>query len=139
MGALSSEPEMTTTVKEELAKVVAMCLEALAEQSRFEVSLETDFEGNERTIRELEGRRGNEPVTVEMGGNIALHLRRAINGNKVNAQGTHIVLLLLLKISLLAQQDAGIDVETLANAQKELESWFQQWETAKEAWAKYTQ
>jgi hypothetical protein len=129
---------MTTTAKEELAKVVASCIEALTEQSRFEKSIAKDIDGVEKTIRHLEGRRGNEPITAEVGQEILLHIRQAMNANQVNSQGTHILLLLLLKISLLAQQESGMDIETLAEAQVELESWLEQWTAANEAWDKYT-
>ena len=129
---------MTTTAKDELAEVVASCLEALSEQSRFEKSLVKDLEGLERTVRQLEGRRGNEPVTAEVGQDIAQHIRHVMSGNQVNAQGTHIILLLLLKLALLAQQDLGANVEGLAETQEELESWFDQWKDAKDAWDKYT-
>jgi hypothetical protein len=51
----------------------------------------------------------------------------------------HIVLLLLLKVSLLAQQETSMNTEALAEAKKELESWFEQWTATKEAWDQYTE
>jgi len=129
---------MTTTAKEELAEIVASCLEALSELSKFEKSLAKDYEGIERTLRQLEGRRGNEPVTAEVGQDIVAHVRRAVDGNQVNAQGIHILMLLLMKVALLAQLDTGMNIGALEDTKKELESWFEQWEAAKEAWDQYT-
>ena len=130
---------MTITAKDELADIVELCLEAISEQSKLEKSITTDYESLQRTIRELEGRRGSEPVTVEMGQALALHIRKVISESHLSAQGTHILLLLVLKISLLAQLDKGMDIETMPDAKKELESWFEQWEAAKEALDKYTE
>jgi hypothetical protein len=130
---------MTTTVKEELAEVVESCLGALAQQSKFEQSLSTDLKSVEKTIRWFNNRRGNEAVTVEVGTEMAEHVRRAIEAIHLSAQGVHIVLLLLLKVSLLAQQETSMNTEALAEAKKELESWFEQWTTTKEAWDQYTE
>jgi hypothetical protein len=129
---------LTSTAKEELAKVVETCLEALAEQSRFEESLKADLKVIEGTVKHLDGRRGNEPVSAEVGNNIATEVRQAVNAIQVAAQGTHIILLLLLKVAVLAQQDEGANVETLADAKKELETWHQQWKAANEAWDNYS-
>lgn len=129
---------MTTTAKEELAEIVASCLEALSELSKFEKSLAKDYEGIERTLRQLEGRRGNEPISAEVGQEIVAHIRKTVDGNQVNAQGIHIIMLLLMKVALLAQLDTGMDIEALEDAKKELESWFEQWKAAKEAWDQYT-
>ncbi len=130
---------MTTTVKEELAEVVASCMGALSEQSKFEQSLSSDLKNVERTMRQLNNRRGNEAVTVEVGTEIAEHVRKAIEAIHLSAQGVHILLLLLLKVTLLAQQETGASTETIGEAKKELESWFEQWTAAREAWDKYTE
>jgi len=129
---------MTTTVKEELAEIVASCLEALSELSKFENSLATDREDIGRTLRELEGRRGNEPVTAEVGQAIVLHIRKAMEGNQVSAEGIRALTLLLLRVALLAQLNTGMNIETLEETKKELESWFEQWKAAKDAWDQFT-
>ena len=129
---------MTTTVKEELAEIVASCLDALSELSKFEKSFATDREDIGRTLRELEGRRGNEPVTAEMGQAMVSHIRKAIEGNQVSAEGIHILMLLLLKVALLAQLDTGMSIESLEETRKGLESWFEQWKAAKDAWNQFT-
>jgi hypothetical protein len=130
---------MTTTVKKELAEVVASLLGALSEQSKFEQSLASDLKNVERTMRQLNNRRGNEAVTVEVGTEIAEHVRRAIEAIHLSAQGVHILMLLLLKVTLLAQQETAASTETIAEAKKDLESWFEQWTAAREAWDKYTE
>lgn len=129
---------MTTTVKEELAEIVASCLDALSELSKFEDSFATDREGIGRTLRELEGRRGNEPVTAEVGQAMVSHIRKAIEGNQLSAEGIHLLTLLLLKVALLAQLDTGMNIETVEETKKELESWFEQWKAAKDAWNQFT-
>jgi hypothetical protein len=129
---------MTTTAKGELAEIVASCLDALSELANFERSLAADYEGIEKTLRQLEGRRGNEPVVAEVGQDIVAHIRKAVDGNRVNAQGIHILMLLLLKVALLAQLDTGTNIEGLKDARVEIESWFEQWKAAKEAWNQYT-
>jgi len=129
---------MTTTVKEELAEIVASCLEALSELSKFENSLATDREDIGRTLRELEGRRGNEPVTAEVGQAIVLHIRKAMEGNQVSAEGIRALTLLLLRVALLAQLNTGMNIETLEETKKELELWFEQWKAAKDAWDQFT-
>jgi hypothetical protein len=130
---------LTTTAKEELAKIVAICMEAILEQSKFEKSLTTDLKGVESTIKWLDGRRGNEPLTVETGRDIALHIRQAIKGNQVHAQDTHVLMLLLLKVALLAQRETVRNIEVLSDARKELESWFEQWKAANDAWNQYAE
>ena len=129
---------MTTTVKEELAEIVASCLKALSELSKFENSLATDREDIGRTLRELEGRRGNEPVTAEVGQAIVLHIRKAMEGNQVSAEGIRALTLLLLRVALLAQLNTGMNIETLEETKKELELWFEQWKAAKDAWDQFT-
>jgi hypothetical protein len=129
---------MTKGTKEELAEIVASCLEALSELSSFEKSLATEYEGIERTLRHLEERRGNEPITAEVGQAMVLHIRKALEGNRLNAEGVHIVTLLLLKVSLLAQLGSGMNIETLEEARGEFEAWSEQWKAAKEAWDRYT-
>jgi hypothetical protein len=135
----SVEPQVTTTVKEELAEVVDSCLGALAQQTKFEQSLYSDLKSVEKSIRWFNNRRGNEPVTVEVGTEIAEHVRRAIEAIHLSAQGVHIVLLLLLKVSLLAQQETSMNTEALTEAKKDLESWFEQWTSTKGAWDQYTE
>ena len=130
---------MTTTVREEFAKVVSICEETLVEQSGFEESLASDFEAIERMLKQLEGSKGNHPVTTEEARSLALQVRQAINGNQVNARGTHILILLLLQISLLAQQDVEMKVGTPADFEKTIEIWNERWEAAKKAWKQYTQ
>jgi hypothetical protein len=130
---------MTTTVKKELAEVVASLLGTLSEQSKFEQSLASDLKNVERTMRQLNNRRGNEAVTVEAGTEIAEHVRKAIEAIHLSAQGVHILMLLLLKVTLLAQQETAASTETIAEAKKDLESWFEQWTAAREAWDKYTE
>ncbi len=130
---------MTTTVKDELSDIVELCQEALSEQSKLEKSLASDYEGIQRTIRDLDIRRGNEAVTIETGQAIALLIRKMLNESQLSAQGTHILLLLTLKIALLAQLDKGMDIGTMSEAKKEFESWYEQWTAAKEALDKYTE
>ena len=67
-----------------------------------------------------------------------LQIRKAIEGNQVSAEGIHILTLLLLKVALLAQLDTGMNIETLEETKKELESWFEQWKAAKDAWDQFT-
>jgi len=129
---------MTATVREELAEIVASCLDALSELSKFENSLATDREDIGRTLRELEGRRGNEPVTAEVGQAIVLHIRKAVEGNQVSAEGIRALTLLLLRVALLAQLDTGMNIESPEETRKELESWFEQWKAAKDAWNQFT-
>jgi hypothetical protein len=133
------EGKMTATVKEELAKVSSLCEETLAEQSSFEESLARDFKAIERLLKQFEGSKGNHPITAEEARALALHVRQAIDGNQVNAQGTHILLLLLLQVSLLAQQNVDMKVEIPTEIQKTLGMWMEHWEAAKTAWNKYTQ
>ncbi len=130
---------MTTTVKEEFAEVVSSCEEVLAEQSRLEELIANDFEAINQMVRRFERSRGNQPVTAEEARALALHVRQAMNWNQVNAQGTRILMLLVLQVSLLAQQDGEMKVETPANMEKALRTWFEQWEAAKKAWNQYTQ
>jgi hypothetical protein len=127
-----------TTAKEELAEVTESCLEALSELSKFEKSLAKDSEGVERTIRQLEGRRGNEAVTAEVGQAIATHVRQAIAGIQLNAEGIHVLMLLLIRIALLAELDSGAEIENPGDTQKEFQAWFERWTAAKDAWDKYT-
>lgn len=129
---------MTTTVREEFAKVVSLCEEMLAEQSSFEESLAIDVEATEHTLRRFEGSKGNHPVTAEEARTLALHVRQAINGNQVNAAGTHILMLLVLQVSLLAQRDIEMKVETPKDIENALGKWFEHWEAARKAWNQYT-
>jgi hypothetical protein len=130
---------MISTVREELAKVASICEETLSEQSSFEESLASDFQAVERTLKRLEGSKGNHPVTTEEARDLLLHVRQAISGNQVNAQGTHILILLVLQVSLLAQQDVEMKVEAHSEIERTLAAWFQHWEAAKKAWNKYTE
>jgi len=133
------ERRMTSTVREELARVVSLCEETLAEQSSFEESLARDFKGIERLLKQFEGNKGNHPINVEEARELGLHVRQAIDGNQVNAQGTHILLLLLLHVALLAQQNIDMKVETPAGFQKTMGMWIEHWEAARTAWSRYTQ
>jgi len=130
---------MTVTVRDEFAKVVSLCEETLTEQLGFEESLADDFKEIERILKQFEGNKGNHPVTAEEARALALQVRQAINGNQVNARGTHILMLLLLQVCLLAQQDFETKVETPADIKKALETWIERWEGAKKAWEQYTQ
>ncbi|MDA4123910.1 MAG: hypothetical protein OK438_00475 [Thaumarchaeota archaeon] len=130
---------MTTTIKEELAKVASYCEEVLADQSRFEKFLASDFEAIDQIIKRLDSSQGNQPITVEEARALALQVRLAMNGNQVNAQGTRILMLLVLQISLLAQQEIGMKVEVLEDIESALKKWYDQWEAAKKAWDDYTE
>jgi hypothetical protein len=130
---------MTTTIKDELAKVASSCEEALTDQSRFEEFLVSDFEAIDQIIKRFETSQGNQLVTAEEARALALHVRQAMNGNQVNAQGTRILMLLVLQLSLLVQQEIGMKVEIPENIESALKKWFDQWEAARKAWDDYTQ
>jgi len=119
-----------------LANVASACEEALAEQSRLEEFLSRDFKAIDHLIKNLDTKRGNATFTVEDARDLALQLRQAISWNEVNAQGTHLLFLLLLQTSLLVQQhpEMKIDVSVNVNA---FEKWFSLWERAKSSWDKY--
>jgi hypothetical protein len=126
-----------TTVREELARIAESCEEALEEQSRFEESLESDFDAIEQTIKRFEASQGNQPVTAEEARELALQVRQAVYGTQVNAEATRIILFLVLQVSLLAQQDPGVKAETPPNMKKAVGTWFKQWEAAKKTWDEY--
>lgn len=126
-----------TSVKEELATIASAFEEALEEQSRFEESLESDFEAIEQAIKRFEASQGNQPVTAEEARGLALQVRQAVYGNQVNARATRILMFLVLQLSLLAQQDPGMKVETPPNMKKAAGTWFKQWEATKKAWTEY--
>jgi len=125
-----------TTVKEELAKVASACEEALADQSRLEGFLSRDFKAIDRLIKGLDTQRGNAALTVEGARDLALQLRQAVSWNEVNAQGTHLLFLLMLQMSLLVQQDSDTRIDIPSNIEA-FEKWFELWERARGAWDKY--
>jgi len=127
---------LTTTIKEELAKVVSSCQEALADQSRLEGHLADDFKAIDRFIKNLDVKRGNAALTVEDARDLALQLRQAVSWNQVNAQGTHLLFLMMLQISLLAQQNHDMKIDMSAHMEA-LSEWFGQWQKASSAWDKY--
>lgn len=130
---------MAKTVREELAKIASLCEEMLAEQSDFEETLARDFKATELILKQFEGSKGNHQVTAEEARTLALHVRQAIDGNQVNAQGNHLLTLLVLQVSLLAQLDAEMKVEVPPDTEKALGMWFEHWEAAEKAWSQYTQ
>ena len=125
-----------TTVKEELANVASSCEDALTEQSRLEEFLARDFKAIDHLIKGLDLQRGNAPLTVEDARELALQLRQAISWNEVNAQGTHLLFLLVLQMSLLAQQSAEMRIDISENMEA-FGKWFEVWQRARSAWDKY--
>jgi len=129
---------LTRTVREELARIAKLCEEMITEQSSFEESLTADFKDVELMLKRIEGSKGNHPVTAEDARTLALLVRQAIEGDQVNAQGNHLLMLLFLQLSLLAQQDVEMKVEASAEMEKALGAWFEHWDAAKSAWNQYT-
>jgi len=127
-----------TSIKDELAKVSILCEEMLTEQAEFEETLARDFKATDVILKQLEGSKGNHPVTAEDARVLALNVRQAIDGNQVNAQGIHLLMLLLLQVSLLAQQDLEMEVEIPPRVESALKSWLEHWEAARKAWSQYT-
>jgi hypothetical protein len=127
---------VTKTIREELASVASSCEEALEEQSRLEEFLAKDFRAIDHLIKGLDNKRGNATFTVEDARDLALQLRQAISWNEVNAQGIHLLFLLMLQVSLLVQQDSDMKIDVSANIEA-FQKWFNLWERAKGSWDKY--
>ena len=129
---------MTILIRDELTKIALLCEEVLTEQAEFEATLARDFKATDMILKQLEGSKGNHPVTAEDARVLALNVRQAIDGNQVNAQGIHLLMLLLLQVSLLAQQDPDMEAEIPPGAENALRRWFEHWDAARLAWKQYT-
>jgi hypothetical protein len=129
---------LTTTIREELARLASSIEDALADQSRVEEVLAGEFKAIDSFIKSLDNKRGNKALTVEEARDLTVQLRQAMRWHEVNAHQTHLLLLLVLQLSLLIQQDPELKLDAAKNME-ELGRWVEQWETAASAWNKYTE
>lgn len=99
-----------------------------------EENFSTDFKDIDSLIKSFEWTRGNKPATSEDARTLALLVRKAIDGNKMNVELTRILMLLVLKLSLLVQQDADTPVKAPDKTGTDHAKWFEQWENAQRTW-----
>ncbi len=125
---------MTATIREELANVASSCEQAIVGLRELEDQFSADFKDVDSLIKGFDWTRGNRPATSGDARSLAVLVKKAIDGNKMNVELTRILTRLVFRLSLLVQQDWDMAITKPDEAKSDLATWFRQWESANKSW-----